>query len=353
MDNVSRRELGLPPGTLNPPADAIVPENIHVIHYSAGTVEERDVSSLSEVADWRDTEGVLWINVNGLGNMDMFTEFRDELEFHPLALEDTLNVPQRPKVEDYDNHLFAVMRMLRFEDALECEQLSIFLGRSFVVTFQEREGDCLAPVRQRIRKGAGQIRRQKADYLMYAILDAVIDSYFPLLERAGEVIQQLEDDVVQTPSNDTLERVHDIKRSLLEIRRTVWPLRDAINFLLRDENTLITDNTRLYLRDCYDHAIQVLDVTETYRELASSLMDVYMSSISNKMNEVMKVLTVIATIFIPLTFIAGIYGMNFERMPELKWAWGYPAVWAVMLGAAAIMVVFFARKGWLGKGDKG
>ena len=350
MGDSGDQRFGLPPGTFRTPPEAVVPKAVHVIHYSVDTIEERDVTSLSEVADWLDTKGVLWMNVNGLGNVDLFTECRELLGFHPLALEDALNVPQRPKVEDYDNHLFAVMRMLRLEGALECEQLSIFLGANCVVTFQEREGDCLDAVRQRIRKGSGQIRRQKADYLMYAIMDAVIDSYFPLLEKVGEVIEQLEGDVVAKPSNETLSRVHHTKRSLLEVRRTIWPLRDAINTLLRDENQLVSENTRLYLRDCYGHAIQVLDVTETYRELASSLMDVYLSSISNKMNEVMKVLTVIATIFIPLTFIAGVYGMNFERMPELKWRWGYAGVWAVMGAVTVAMAWFFARKGWLGGG---
>ena len=350
MNDSHSQTRGLPPGTLRPPANAVVPESFHVIRYSADVIEERNVASLSEIADWRDTQDVLWVNVDGLGNVDLLAECGKTLEFHPLALEDALNVPQRPKVDDYDGHLFVVMRMLRFEEALECEQLSIFLGANCVVTFQEREGDCLELVRQRIRKGSGQIRRQKADYLMYAIMDAVIDSYFPLLEKVGEVIEQLEGDVVAKPSNETLSRVHHTKRSLLEVRRTIWPLRDAINTLLRDENQLVSENTRLYLRDCYGHAIQVLDVTETYRELASSLMDVYLSSISNKMNEVMKVLTIIATIFIPLTFIAGVYGMNFERMPELKWRWGYAGVWAVMGAVTVAMAWFFARKGWLGGG---
>jgi magnesium transporter len=242
--------------------------------------------------------------------------------------------------------------MLHYEHGVETEQVSIFLGPGFVITFQEHPGDCFDPIRDRIRKGKGQIRRQGADYLMYGILDAVIDGYFPFLEQLGEVVESLEDEVVEKPTRQTLNRVHEIKRDLLNIRRSVWPLREAINALIREESELVGETTRVYLRDCYDHAIQVLDVIETYRELAGGLMDVYLSSVSNKMNEVMKVLTIIATIFIPLTFMAGIYGMNFEAMPELKWRWSYPVLWCLMVAIAAVMLILFRRKGWLGGTEK-
>ena len=339
---------GLPPGTLTAPAGAYVPKTIRVIHFTADAVEEIEVPSARDVARYRDKEGVTWINLDGLGNVEMIRELGELFGLHPLALEDALTVHQRPKVDDFENHLFIVLRMLHFEADVETEQVSIFLGRHFVVTVQEHPGDCLDPVRQRLRKATGQIQHQGADYLMYSITDAVIDNYFPFLEQMGEIVEQLEDEVVERPSRRILGRVHSVKRHLLDVRRAIWPLRDAINALLRDESPLVRKATRLYLRDCYDHTVQVLDIIETYRELAGGLMDVYLSSVSNKMNEVMKVLTVIATIFIPLTFLAGIYGMNFEKMPELRWAWAYPAVWGVMVVTAAVMLTLFWRRGWLG-----
>jgi len=338
---------GLPPGTLTAPAGAYVPKTIRVIHFTADAVEEIEVPSARDVARYRDKEGVTWINLDGLGNVEMIRELGELFGLHPLALEDALTVHQRPKVDDFENHLFIVLRMLHFEADVETEQVSIFLGPNFVFTFQEHPGDCLEPVRDRLRKGTGQLRRQGADYLVYAIMDAVIDNYFPFLERVGEVVENLENDVVADPSSRTLGRVHDIKRNLLDVRRAVWPLRDAINALLRDESPLVRKPTRPYLRDCYDHTVHVLDIVETYRELAGGLMEAYLSSVSNKMNEVMKVLTVIATIFIPLTFVAGIYGMNYKWMPELGWRWGYPAVLIFMFAVAITMLIIFHRKGWL------
>jgi len=341
---------GLPPGTLAAPAEAHTPKTIRVIHYTAESIDEAEVDSVEAIAEHLGKGGVAWINLDGLGNVDMVRELGTMFGLHPLALEDVLNVRQRPKVDDYDDHLYAVIRMLHYEDAVETEQVSVFLGKNVVLTFQEHPGDCLEPIRDRLRKGKGQIRRQGADYLMYAILDAIIDGYFPFLDQLSDVVEKLEAQVVERPDRKTLGRVHNVKRDLLNIRRSIWPLRDAINSLIREESHLVGDTARLYLRDCYDHAIHVLDVIETYRELAGGLMDVYLSSLSNKMNEVMKVLTVIATIFIPLTFIAGVYGMNFETMPELKWRWGYAAVWAVMIALAVVMLALFRRKGWLGGG---
>jgi len=342
------QEPGLPPGTLAAPAGAHAPDTLQVIHYTADALEEQEVASAAEAAAFREKQGVTWVNVDGLGNVELLAELGERFGLHPLALEDVVSVPQRPKVDDYDSHLYAVVRMLQYDQALETEQVSVFLGNDFVITFQERPGDCLEPVRARLRKGTGQLRRQGAGYLMYAVLDAIIDGYFPFLERIGEVAEELEDAVVDRPVRATLNRVHAIKRDLLDVRRALWPLRDAINSLLRDESPLLGDTARLYLRDCYDHAVQALDVVETHRELAGGLMDVYLSSISNKMNEVMKVLTIIATIFIPLTFVAGIYGMNFEKMPELTWAWGYPAVWLVMIAISVVMLLIFRHIGWLG-----
>jgi magnesium transporter len=340
--------LGVPAGTLKAPPGAYVPKTVRVFHYTAQAIEEVETASLDDVARIKGTEGVTWVNVDGLGNADLIGELGTLFGFHPLALEDALNTPQRAKMDDYGSHLFAVLRMLHFEEQVETEQVSIFLCPNVVVTIQERPGDCLEPVRQRLRKEASQVRRQGADYLMYAILDAIIDNYFPFLEQVGEVVEHLEDEVVQNPKRHTVARVHAIKRHLLDVRRSVWPLREALNTLLRDESPLVHKATRPYLRDCYDHAVQVLEIVETYRELTAGLMDVYLSSLSNKMNEVMKVLTVIATIFIPLTFLAGVYGMNFQYMPELHQRWAYPALWGLMVFLAVGMLVIFRRKGWLG-----
>jgi magnesium transporter len=341
------KKPGLPPSTLIGPEGAFVPKSLHVFHYTADSLEEVDVASAAEAAKYKDQEGITWVNVDGLGSSDMIRELGNLFGLHPLAQEDVLSVPQRPKVDDYDSHIFAVIRMLHYEEALETEQVSAFLGSNFVITIQERPGDCLDPVRDRLRKGAGQIRRMGPDCLLHAILDTIIDNYFPFLERVGEAVEDLENDVIRNPSRRTIGRVHDVKRDLLDVRRSIWPLRDAVNTLLRDESPLIDKTTRLYLRDCYDHTIRVLDILEIHREIAGGLMDIYLSSLSNKMNEVMKVLTVIATIFIPLTFIVGVYGMNFEAMPELHWVWGYPLVWVIMLLVALGMLLFFYRKGWL------
>ena len=344
---------GTPPGELTALPEAHVPHTLHVIRYTPETVEEADVASVDELAPHQEAGGILWVNVDGLGSVDLVRALGKFFGLHPLALEDAMNVGQRPKVDAYDSHLFLVVRMPHFDEALSAEQVSIFLGPSFVVTFQERPGDCFEPIRVRLRSGTGRLRREGADFLTYAIVDAIVDHYFPTLEKLSDVIEDLDDEVLESPTRRTVGRVRHVKRELLELRRSVWPLREMLNALARTESDLVGEATRLYLRDCYDHAVQVLDVVETYRELAGGLMDVYLSSLSNRMNEVMKVLTIIATIFIPLTFVAGIYGMNFEKMPELKWRWGYPLVWAVMITLAVLMLAAFRRRGWLGGREGG
>ena len=338
---------GIPPGTLTPIEGAIVPKSIRVIRYTPTEIQEAEVTSVEEVARLRAAGGVTWVDLDGLGNVELIRGLGHLFGLHPLALEDVLNVPQRPNLESYDDHLFIIMRMLGLDDGeLQTEQVSLFLGRDFVVTFQERPGDCLDPVRDRLRKGTGSLRREGADFLAYAILDAVIDNYFPFLESYGEALEELEDAVVERPTRETLSDVHEAKRDLLNVRRCIWPLREVVNSLVRDDYPLISKNTRVFLRDCYQHTVYLLDMVETYRELASSLVDVYISSLSNKMNEVMKMLTIIATIFIPLTFVAGVYGMNFKYMPELNWPWSYPIVLVGMLGAAVLMLRYFRKKGW-------
>ena len=344
---------GAPPGTLVVDASA-PPPVIRVMAYGPDTLVEKQIADPREIKDLLGRHRVTWINVEGLGDAGTLGLLGEIFGLHPLALEDVVNVQQRAKLERYGDLQFVVVRMAILETRVQTEQVSLFLGKDFVLTFQERPGDCFEPVRERIRSGRVRIRGGGADYLTYALLDTLIDGFFPLLEAYGERIEEMEDRVVQRPDQRTLGRIHTIKRDLLTIRRTIWPQRELINSLLRDPIPLITDETRVYLRDCYDHAVQIIDMVESYREMASGLMEVYLSSLSNRMNEVMKVLTIIATIFIPLGFIAGVYGMNFNtdrspwNMPEVNWYWGYPAALGLMVVVAGAMLTYFRRKGWLG-----
>jgi len=346
---------GSAPGTLSIESGA-TPPTIVLIDYNQIHATRMQVETPEAIAPYLDTQSVSWVDVQGLGNEDILQRLGNVFHLHPLILEDIVNVPQRPKIEDYEDQLVIVTRMVMLREGTQSftsEQVSLVLGKHYLLTVQEEpEYDCFNPVRQRIRANKGSIRSQGADYLAYALLDALIDGFFPVLEVYGERIEALEDEVVANPTRQTLEKVHQIRRELLSLRRSIWPQRDAINTLIRDSSELISSDVQIYLRDCYDHIVQLLDMVETYRELASSLMDVYLSSVSNKMNEVMKTLTVISTIFIPLTFVAGVYGMNFNpeasplNMPELNWYWGYPATWAVMLAIAAGLIYFFWRRGW-------
>jgi magnesium transporter len=297
---------------------------------------------------------MLWVDVDGLGDADTVRSLGEIFNLHPLALEDVLHVFQRPKLEQYGEHYFLVARMASLNDHLETEQLSIFLGKDFVLTFQDSlPGDCLDPVRNRIRKSLGRIRQYGPDHLVYALLDAVVDSHFPVLEHYGERLDVLEDRILEAATTRSISQVHTIKRDLLTLRRAIWPLRDALHSLLRDDIPMVTEETRVYLRDCYDHTVRLIEMIETYRELCADLVDLYLSSVNNRMSEVMKVLTVFSSIFIPLTFIVGVYGMNFDtsvsrwNMPELLWPFGYPLVLAFMLAVAVAFLVFFHRKGWL------
>jgi magnesium transporter len=265
-------------------------------------------------------------------------------------MEDVVHTDQRPKVEDFDDYLFIVLKMLTYDEAkseLQSEQVSLVLGPNFVISFQEHEGDVFNPVRVRLRNGKGRIRKMGCDYLAYTLIDAVVDHYFLVLEKYGEKIEMLQEEVLSQPSPQTLQMIHETKRDMIFLRKSIWPLREAISILERGESTLITDTVDIYLRDVYDHAIHVIDSIETFRDMISGTLDVYLSSVSNKMNEVMKVLTIMATIFIPLTFIAGNYRMNFKYMPELEWHWAYPVVWVVIILLAVLMLIGFKRKKWL------
>ncbi len=356
IERIRRHTMpGALPGTLTPRPGSTSPD-LRVIAYGSERMLERTLTSTDELSGLLDEWQVSWIDVDGLGDVPMLDRIAKILDLHPLALEDVLSSHQRSKVEQYEDYKYIVVRMADIQDGqLVTEQLNIFLGERYVATFQERPGgDCLGPIRDRIRKNRGRIRTSGTDYLAYALIDAVIDNYFPLIERYGDELEQIEAEVIASPSRSTPARILGSRHDLMQFRRAIWPLREALNALLHDEAKLITAETRVYLRDCYDHTIQLIDMVETYREIASGLMDVYLSSVSNRMNEVMKVLTVIATIFIPLTFVSSIYGMNFDphvsrwNMPELDWYYGYPFALGLMLAITIGLLFFFRRKGWLG-----
>jgi magnesium transporter len=289
-----------------------------------------------------------------LQDVEILQRLGNHYGLHPLALEDVLHTGQRPKLEAYNDHCFVVLKEVHLgEDGLQAEQMSLFLGKGWVITLQERSGDPFEPVRQRIRDAKGRIRKMGADYLAYALIDALVDGAFPLLEELGERIEKMEGELMSNPTRRTLQEIHATRRLLLYLRRVAWPQREVIHQLAREDSELIAPETRIYLRDCYDHAVQILDLVETYRDLSTGMLDLYISGVSNRLNEVMKVLTVVATIFIPLTFITGLYGMNFNthtspwNMPELNWTWGYPAVLTVMACVVAGMLLYFRRKRWL------
>jgi magnesium transporter len=344
-----RTPPGAAPGSLV--ADPLEPKPvIRLMAYDAQKCVERELcnaADIKQIPQFLSEYPVTWVNVDGLGDAEVVRQLGEVFGLHVLALEDVLNTHQRSKVEQYGDHLFIVARMLEGGTKLEDDQLGMFLGKRYVVTFQHRAGDCLDPLRESIRRGRGVIRTSGPDYLAYAVLDGVVDSYFPILEEFGEQIETLEASIIEGATSHIISQIHAVKSKLLTIRRAIWPLREALHVLVRDPIPLIQEGTRVYLRDCADHTFQIIDLVETYRELTSDLMELYHSSLSNRTNEVMRVLTVIATIFIPLTFIVGVYGMNFDHMPELRWRYGYAMVWAVMLVLTGGMLFYFWRKGWL------
>jgi len=348
----SNIQVGAAPGTLRAQEDAR-PTTMRVITYGADGLSELEAERPEQIREALETGSVTWIDVVGLADLKQIEQLGELLTLHPLSLEDVLSVNQRPKVEPYPDYLFVVLKMFSHPDLADGEQVSLFLGKGWVVTFQERPGDCFEPVRERVRQGRPRIRGGGADYLAYALIDAIVDGYFPLVEAIGEQLESMEETVLIDPDTKTLGRLHAIKRSLLALRRSIWPQRDAIAALTREDTSLIDERTLVYLRDCHDHAIRLMDLIENHREVASGLVDLYLSSVSNRMNEVMKVLTIIATIFIPLSFIAGLYGMNFDpsvspwNMPELSWVYGYPAALGLMAAIGLGLLFQFARKGWL------
>jgi len=345
------KKIGLPPGTpVFVGEKKIEKAKITIIDYDEKQFQEKEAKTVEECFPFKDTPTVTWINVDGVHQVDIIEKIGKHFELHPLIMEDIMNTEQRPKMEDFGPYIYIVLKMLYYdekENETKIEQVSLILGESFVISFQEMEGDIFDHTRERIRNGKGRIRKMRADYLGYALLDAIVDNYFIILEKLGERIEELEDRLVTDPKPETLQEIHRLKREMIFLRRSVWPLREVINGLERGESSLIHKSCLIYLRDVYDHTIQVIDTVETFRDMVSGMHDTYLSFVSNRMNEVMKVLTIIATIFIPLTFIAGIYGMNFKFMPELEWRWAYFVVWVVIVIVAAIMVIFFKRKKWL------
>ena len=322
---------------------------IQIFRYTPDEVSHRNDVSILEIGEELEKPGIVWIDVQGLGDEKLIRAIGELFSIHLLALEDVVNVPQRPKTESFEKHQLYISRMVRLGDAqsLEIEQVSIFFGSNFVLTFQERYGDILDPVRRRIRSKKGPMRTSGADYLAYAIIDAIIDGYYPVLEQYGEVLESLEAQVVANATPAMLERINRVKRDLLVLRRGIWPQRDAVNTLIRDNCPFVSDDTKIFLRDCSDHCIQVADVLETFREAAGALLSTYLSAIGIKQNEVMRVLTIVASVFIPLTFMAGIYGMNFEGMPELRHPLAYPILLLTMAVTACGMLLYFKKLGWI------
>ena len=347
----SNRMTGLAPGTPVHIGERRTESiNITVFEYDASTVRERQLASVEECRECRDSKGLVWINIDGIHDISVVETVGKVFGIHPLVQEDIVNANQRPKVEEYDSYLYAIVKML-YEDkasgGLQAEQVSIIVTPQMVISFQEREGDVFNPVRERLRTGKGMVRQRGSDYLAYCLIDAIVDHYFQIMENIEDRILPLEDEVVNDPRPHVLQNVHGLKSDLVFLRRSLWPLREMLARVYREQLPPIQPDTRPFLRDVHDHTIQVIEILESFQEVVSGMMDIYMSSISNRMNSIMKVLTIIATIFIPLTFIAGVYGMNFRYMPELAWRWGYPAVLGLMVLVFAGMLIFFKRRKWL------
>lgn len=357
LQRFRRKRPGEAPGTVVHTGER-VEDRVHitVIDYDEDQSQHRVVDDIEEVFEFRDTASVTWVNVDGLHDTEVLERLGDHFGLHPLILEDIADTNQRPKVEVHEDYVYLVVKMLYHREDLDrfhAEQVSLVVGDNFVFSFQEQEGDIFDPVRERIEAGRGRIRRGGSGYLAYALIDTIVDHYFVMLEVLGDDMEDLEGRVVEEPEPETVQDIHRMKRELLFLRKSVWPLREVLNALMRHEEAPFDEDVQPYLRDVYDHTIHVIDTMETLREMVSGMLDIYLSSVNNRMSEVMKVLTIIATIFIPLTFVAGIYGMNFDpeasplNMPELAWGWGYPATLLGMLAISIVMLIYFRRKDWI------
>ena len=349
--NRRTKKSGLPPGTLvhigEKREQAVL---ITYMDYDENSFQEKQGATVEECFAFKDTQTVTWINIDGIDDIPIIEKIGKAYDLHPLILEDIVTAGQRPKFDNYDKYIYIVLKMLTYNyanHAIESEQISIVFGSNFVISFQENVGDIFNPIRDRIRLAKGRIRKMGSDYLAYSLIDTVVDNYFVILETVGERLEEVEEALVDRPGQETLHRIHGLKRQMLYFRKALWPLREIIGALSRGESALIRRSTVVYLRDVYDHTIQAIETLETYRDIVSGFLDIYLSSVSNRLNEIMKVLALISTIFMPLTFIAGVYGMNFKYMPELEWPWGYPAVLLLMLAVSRLMIRFFRTRQWM------
>jgi magnesium transporter len=344
------QKAGLPPGTLVHIGERLAEKSkIIAINYGEEEFSKVEVKTPDECASLKGKTNVCWINVTGIHEGETIEKIGQLFNLHPLLLEDIMNTDQRPKMESYDDYLFVVLKILFYDEkdkSAITEQISIVLGPDYALSFQERESNIFNPLLEHLKNGKGRIRKMGADYLIYSLIDMIIDNYFIILEKLGERVDDLEVQLITSPQTETLKSIQKLKREMIFLRRSVWPLREVINSMERGESPLIQSTTYVYLRDIYDHTIQAIDTIETYRDMLSGMLDIYLSSVSYRLNEVMKVLTIVATIFIPLTFIVGLYGMNFEYMPELKSPWGYPSVLLLMLIISLSMLYYFKRKKW-------
>jgi magnesium transporter len=345
------KKAGFPPGTIVHIGNKRTEKTkITIVDYNEEQFQEKETKSIKECFPYKDKPTVTWINIDGVHEVKIIEELGKNYNFHPLILEDIVDTDQRPKIKDFGDYIFIILKMHYYDkenNEIKIEQVSLIFGKNYVISFQEREGDVFDSIRERIRNNIGRIRKARADYLIYALMDAIIDNYFTILEKLGEETEDLEAKVIKNPVPANLQIIYRLKSELIFLRKSVWPLREVISILEKGESALIDKSTNIYLRDIYGHTIQVMDTVETLRDVISGTLEVYLSSVSNRMNEIMKVLTIIATIFIPLTFIVGIYGMNFQYMPELKWVWSYPVVLLGMLIIGIIMVFYFRRKKWM------
>lgn len=344
-------KIGLHPGALIHVGEKKIDKpRIRVIDYSDSQFEDNQIQTIDECFPYRDTPGVSWINIDGLHDVELIEKFGKHFNIHPLVLEDILNTEKRPLMEDYGDYIYMVIKMLYYEDKeniIKAEQISIILCKNLVITFQEGGGDVFEPIRERIRNSKGRSRESGSDYLAYSLVDSIVDNYFIILEKFSDALESLEEMLMEDITQYDLNELHTLKREMLFLRKSVWPVREIVGNLERSGSPLINQTTIIYLRDLYDHTVQVIDTIETVREMTTGMLEIYLSSMSNRMNEVMKVLTIMASIFIPLTFIAGVYGMNFERMPELHAWWGYPSILVLMLIVALSMIFYFKKRKWL------
>jgi magnesium transporter len=346
----SLKQVGLPPGSLVFTGERKAEKvRITLIRYDGTHFEEKEVGKIDDCFPIKGRRGVTWLNIDGLHDVEVIDKIGKHLGIHPLVLEDVLNMNERPKIEDFDDYIFVIAKMLyhgKTRNDVITEQVSLILGSNYVVTFQERVGDVFDTIRERLRTSKGRLRKNGADYLAFGLLDATVDGYFVVLESIGEKIDYFEESVIQKPTTEILHEIHGLRRRLLSMSRVTWAEREVIDCLQRGESELVKESTKVFLRDVYDHTIQIIDNVETFRDMFSSMLDIYMSSISNRLNQIMKVLTIIATIFMPLSFIAGVYGMNFLFMPELSVSFAYPLVLLLMLVIALTMVIYFKKKKW-------